>query len=152
MAPRYDAEEEDDDDEADDDDDENDAVAEVGAEFDSEEESEASDTDGGGSSIVEGAKPVGGRRAALPSWEPPPPADAGSLERDVQCPICLDPITTAVSTPCLHRFCAGCLERWMRLGNHDCPECRGQIKTRRALRRDERFDQFVAATTSVLQD
>ena len=147
VASRYGAEEEEDD-EADDDDDENDAVAEVGAEFDSEEESEASDTDGGGSAIVEGAKPVGERRAALPSWEPPPPADAGSLERDVQCPICLDPITTAVSTPCLHRFCAGCLERWMRLGNHDCPECRGYIKTRRALRPDKRFDEIVAMVAS----
>ena len=39
-------------------------------------------------------------------------------------------------------------ERWMRLGNHDCPERRGHIKTRRALRPDKRFDEIVAMVAS----
>ena len=101
---------------------------------------------------------------------------AKALERDVECGICLDPIQlavrrarahlrcpplelllmlpiarTQVTTPCLHRFCKSCIEKWLRAGNNDCPECRGHIKTRRALRRDETFDDFVAETTSILQ-
>ena len=48
----------------------------------------------------------------------------------------------------MHRFCQGCIEKWLRLGRHDCPECKHPCATRRAFRRDGRIDELVAASLS----
>ena len=44
---------------------------------------------------------------------------------------------------CLHRFCGECINKCIRLGMKECPSCRKSIPSRRSLRRDIKFDQFV---------
>ena len=43
----------------------------------------------------------------------------------------------------LTHFCQGCIEKWLRMGRKDCPECRVPVKTRRSFMRDLRCDALV---------
>jgi hypothetical protein len=38
------------------------------------------------------------------------------FKRDFQCPVCLDLVSEATATECLHRFCTECIEKSLRLG------------------------------------
>lgn len=70
----------------------------------------------------------------------------GIISEDMKCPICLGTIdVTLTVTTCLHRFCTECLERSLRVNlgpkdHHDCPACRAKMASRRASKRDTRFD------------
>ena len=75
-------------------------------------------------------------------------SEAASILRQLRCAICLGYVDRAVTAPCMHRFCQGCIEKWLRLGRHDCPECKHPCATRRAFRRDGRIDELVAASLS----
>lgn len=44
---------------------------------------------------------------------------------------------------CLHRFCAECIEKCLRLGKKECPSCRVHIPSRRSLRPDPNFDKLI---------
>ena len=66
-----------------------------------------------------------------------------TIERYLSCPICLGLMRAATATECLHRFCSECIESAIRLGRKECPTCRAPIATRRALRRDDNFDNLV---------
>ena len=66
-----------------------------------------------------------------------------TIERYLSCPICLGLMRAATATECLHRFCSKCIESSIRLGRKECPTCRAPIATRRALRRDDNFDNLV---------
>ena len=66
-----------------------------------------------------------------------------TIERYLSCPICLGLMRGATATECLHRFCSECIESAIRLGRKECPTCRAPIATRRALRRDDNFDNLV---------
>jgi hypothetical protein len=44
---------------------------------------------------------------------------------------------------CLHRFCGECINKCIRMGMKECPNCRKSIPSRRSLRRDTNFDHIV---------
>lgn len=68
-----------------------------------------------------------------------------SLQSELTCPICLDMLTTTMTTKeCLHRFCAECIITALRSGNKECPTCRKKLVSKRSLRPDPNFDQLVA--------
>lgn len=64
--------------------------------------------------------------------------------RDFQCPVCLGYLRkTSLVMECLHRFCAECIEKCLRLGKKQCPSCRIHIPSRRSLRPDKRYDELI---------
>ena len=67
---------------------------------------------------------------------------ADALE-ELRCAVCLGYLDRCVTSPCMHRFCQGCIEKWLRMGRKDCPECRVAVKTRRSFMRDLRCDALV---------
>ncbi|EQC42852.1 hypothetical protein SDRG_00571 [Saprolegnia diclina VS20] len=72
--------------------------------------------------------------------------DASSLHDELHCAICSGIIRDAtVITACLHRFCSGCIQRHIHEKGLSpaCPVCNTVVSTRRALRRDETFDQLI---------
>ena len=52
--------------------------------------------------------------------------------------VCLGYLDQCVTAPCMHRFCQGCVEKWIRIGQLNCPECKQAVKTRRSFQRDAR--------------
>jgi len=69
---------------------------------------------------------------------------ARSLQSELTCPICLDMLTSTMTTKeCLHRFCAECIITALRSGNKECPTCRKKLVSKRSLRPDPNFDQLV---------
>ena len=89
----------------------------------------------------------------------------------LRCAICLGCLDHTVTTPCLHRFCQvrlnmltgnenrlvcehqrlkasnhflqACIEKWIRIGRNNCPECKAEIPTRRSNKRDYKLDNLV---------
>jgi E3 ubiquitin-protein ligase RNF1/2 len=54
---------------------------------------------------------------------------------------------------CLHRFCAECIEKFLRVGvGRACPACRVKIPTRRSLRPDTNFNAIVATIYPNLEE
>eukprot|EP00111_Clytia_hemisphaerica_P008379 TCONS_00024461-protein len=67
-----------------------------------------------------------------------------SLHSELMCPICLDMLTTTMTTKeCLHRFCHDCIITALRAGNKECPTCRKKLISKRSLRRDPNFDSLI---------
>lgn len=63
-----------------------------------------------------------------------------TLDPDFQCPVCLGYLkTTRIVKECLHRFCNECIEKCLRSGMKQCPQCRIYIPSRRSLRYDLLF-------------
>ena len=62
---------------------------------------------------------------------------ADALE-ELRCAVCLGYLDQCVTAPCMHRFCQGCVEKWIRIGQLNCPECKQTVKTRRSFQRDAR--------------
>jgi len=61
-----------------------------------------------------------------------------------QCPICLGYMKkTFIVMECLHRFCGECIQKCLRVGKKECPSCRVHIPSRRSLRPDLSFDDFI---------
>jgi len=65
------------------------------------------------------------------------------LNQDLRCPICLGLLRDPVATECLHRFCANCIEKCLRVGKKECPSCRAPVATRRSLRKDKNFAKLL---------
>ena len=42
--------------------------------------------------------------------------------------------SAAVAAPCMHRFCQECVEKWVRVGRRDCPECSTSLVPVRKLK------------------
>ena len=62
---------------------------------------------------------------------------------DTSCPICFEMFNDPHIVPeCCHRFCKGCIEEALEY-RRECPICRGRVTSRRALRRDEVFDNLM---------
>ncbi|KAI7881264.1 hypothetical protein K492DRAFT_206963 [Lichtheimia hyalospora FSU 10163] len=82
--------------------------------------------------------------AATPSELPD--TIAGLLSRmlkELQCPICIQPITKATSTPCGHTFCRQCIQRWLQqCQGVTCPCCNYKLH-RRLLYESESIDRLV---------
>lgn len=69
----------------------------------------------------------------------------GTLERYLECPICLEILKdTHVVPSCQHRFCGKCIQESLRKCNNECPSCRVHVSTRRSLRTDEVFESLVS--------
>jgi len=67
------------------------------------------------------------------------------VSQSLTCPVCRElPTRTMTVMKCLHRFCAECIDNSLRIGNKECPTCRGECATRRALRPDTQFDQLLS--------
>ena len=66
------------------------------------------------------------------------------LNEELSCPICLSVVRNCHTfKQCLHRFCQGCIEKNLRLGQKECPQCRVKVASRRALQPDPSFDAIV---------
>jgi len=67
-----------------------------------------------------------------------------TLNQELTCAICLSIIqdTRAVGE-CLHRFCADCITKCLRIGKKECPTCRTKCSSQRHLRPDPRFDCLI---------
>ena len=66
------------------------------------------------------------------------------LGSEFHCPICLGYIRkTRIVKECLHRFCHDCIEKTLRVGIKQCPQCRIHIPSRRSFRPDTNFDQLI---------
>ncbi|KAH8740774.1 hypothetical protein FG386_002736 [Cryptosporidium ryanae] len=63
------------------------------------------------------------------------------LYADFNCLICYGILRrTMVVKDCMHRFCCECIEKCVRIGLRECPQCRLHISSRRALRSDKIMD------------
>ena len=69
--------------------------------------------------------------------------EAAGVLNLLRCAVCLEVLEKTVAAPCLHRFCQACVERWLRVGRHDCPECKMHIHSRRSFKRDGRMDELI---------
>uniref|UniRef100_A0A915PJK0 RING-type E3 ubiquitin transferase n=1 Tax=Setaria digitata TaxID=48799 RepID=A0A915PJK0_9BILA len=66
------------------------------------------------------------------------------LSSELCCPICLDLLTTTMTTKeCLHRFCSECITTALLRGNKECPTCRKKLVSKRSLRPDPNFDALI---------
>ena len=66
------------------------------------------------------------------------------LSPEFHCSICLSYIkNTRIVKECLHRFCNDCIEKCLRIGMRECPQCRIHIPSRRCLRPDKNFDDLI---------
>jgi hypothetical protein len=71
---------------------------------------------------------------------------ARMLNAELTCPICLSILrSTHTVMECMHRFCQMCIQKYLRLGQKECPKCRVKVSSRRALRPDPQFDALVTA-------
>mmetsp|Transcript_41177 Transcript_41177/g.67605 ORF Transcript_41177/g.67605 Transcript_41177/m.67605 type:complete len:280 (+) Transcript_41177:13-852(+) len=66
------------------------------------------------------------------------------LGPEFHCPVCLGYVkNTRIVKECLHRFCNECIEKCLRVGKKECPQCRIHIPSRRSLRPDTNFDELI---------
>jgi len=77
------------------------------------------------------------------SWDVRCCVQTDLLNAELRCPICLEIMREPTATPCLHRFCAECIEKCLRVGKLECPSCRQPVATRRSLRKDINFGLLV---------
>ncbi|KAL7219259.1 hypothetical protein ACSBR2_012360 [Camellia fascicularis] len=99
-----------------------------------EEEQDSEDEDSDGSRSSDDP-------AKLPEWLL---VELPALRTYVECPICLGIIKkTRTVTECLHRFCRECIDKWMCMGNKECPACRTHCASQRSLRDDPKFDTLI---------
>ncbi|EIE19839.1 hypothetical protein COCSUDRAFT_58076 [Coccomyxa subellipsoidea C-169] len=71
--------------------------------------------------------------------------DLSSLEAETRCSVCLGIVKSCrLVSGCMHRFCADCIEKWLRVASEpSCPQCRVQMQSRRDCKRDVRFDRLL---------
>lgn len=67
--------------------------------------------------MEKGADPCSSTAAAASSSSP-------KLKEELLCPICYDPFREAVTLPCGHNFCKGCVSRSWESRRHACPLCK----------------------------
>ncbi|DBB18230.1 TPA: hypothetical protein ACH3X3_003196 [Trebouxia sp. C0006] len=67
------------------------------------------------------------------------------LEAETRCPVCLGVIKNArLVSGCMHRFCAECIEKWLRVcRENNCPQCRMPMQSRRDCKKDGKYDRLL---------
>ncbi|XP_008111383.1 breast cancer type 1 susceptibility protein isoform X2 [Anolis carolinensis] len=75
-----------------------------------------------------------------------------ALQKNLECPICLDVMKEPVSTNCAHIFCRFCTLKLLRqkTGVTQCPLCNAKV-TKRSLREDVRFKQVIKVVLDVIR-
>ncbi|XP_072782322.1 E3 ubiquitin-protein ligase TRIM35-like [Taeniopygia guttata] len=71
----------------------------------------------GTSEMEQEAEPCPGSSAAAPSVRP-------GFKEELLCPICYEPFREAVTLPCGHNFCRGCISRSWEQQRRACPLCK----------------------------
>lgn len=68
-----------------------------------------------------------------------------NLEAETRCPVCLGVIKNArLVSGCMHRFCAECIEKWLRVcRENNCPQCRMPMQSRRDCKKDGKYDRLL---------
>ncbi|XP_042331699.1 breast cancer type 1 susceptibility protein isoform X2 [Sceloporus undulatus] len=74
-----------------------------------------------------------------------------ALQKNLECPICLEVMKEPVSTNCAHIFCRFCTLKLLRQkkGVTQCPLCNAKV-TKRSLREDVRFKQVIKVVLEVI--
>ena len=66
-----------------------------------------------------------------------------TLQKHVECPVCLEEFRNPHTLHCLHTYCLGCLESLQKAsGQIECPECR-KITRFKDLKKDFRAQGMV---------
>ncbi|XP_067326200.1 breast cancer type 1 susceptibility protein isoform X2 [Anolis sagrei] len=75
-----------------------------------------------------------------------------ALQKNLECPICLEVMKEPVSTNCAHIFCRFCTLKLLRQkkGVTQCPLCNAKV-TKRSLREDVRFKQVIKVVLDVIR-
>lgn len=55
--------------------------------------------------------------------------DESSIDVDLKCSICKEPLQQPLSTICDHTFCQDCIEEWINNQHYSCPTCRKFLST-----------------------
>lgn len=76
------------------------------------------------------------------------------LEDETRCSVCLSIINnTRLVSVCMHRFCAACIETWLRNSkSNSCPACRKPLQSRRDCKPDPRFDELLRLLYGSVED
>ncbi|NXU16194.1 BRCA1 protein, partial [Pardalotus punctatus] len=68
-----------------------------------------------------------------------------AMQKNLECPICLDVVQEPVSTKCDHIFCRFCMFKLIskkKKGVAECPLCKAEV-TKRSLKENSRFKQLI---------
>ncbi|KAI8516051.1 Breast cancer 1, early onset [Branchiostoma belcheri] len=75
----------------------------------------------------------------------------GLMQKNLECPICLDLLKNPVSTRCNHQFCRFCILKAL-TGKQSvsCPLCKEEV-TKRSLQDNSQLQQIITAVQSVTE-
>uniref|UniRef100_A0A8C3US15 RING-type domain-containing protein n=1 Tax=Catharus ustulatus TaxID=91951 RepID=A0A8C3US15_CATUS len=68
-----------------------------------------------------------------------------AMQKNLECPICLDVVQEPVSTKCDHIFCRFCMFKLLskkKKGVVECPLCKTEV-TKRSLKENSKFKQLI---------
>ena len=66
------------------------------------------------------------------------------IQNELKCAVCLSIMDQPTVIPdCMHRFCFDCIDKSLRLGKKECPQCRTKCVSKRSFRPDTRIAQLI---------